>query len=69
MLFLYTRRFEIPVNRYPTLSRLAANAMKLDAFMQAKPSKQPDSEPEPSWVAKLLKIVTGIGEDEGAFCT
>jgi len=38
------RRFEIPLNRYPTISRLAANAMALDAFAQAEPSKQPDSE-------------------------
>ncbi|MBN3761977.1 maleylacetoacetate isomerase [Burkholderia sp. Ac-20365] len=38
------RRFEIPLNRYPTISRLAANAMALDAFSQAEPSKQPDAE-------------------------
>ena len=38
------RRFEIPLNRYPTISRLAANAMALDAFAQAEPSKQPDAE-------------------------
>ncbi|TCG08682.1 maleylacetoacetate isomerase [Paraburkholderia steynii] len=38
------RRFEIPLNRYPTISRLAANAMALDAFSQADPSKQPDAE-------------------------
>lgn len=28
------RRFEIPLNRYPIISRLTANAMKLDAFRQ-----------------------------------
>ena len=38
------RRFEIPLNRYPTISRLAANAMALDAFSQAEPSEQPDAE-------------------------
>ncbi|TCG07191.1 maleylacetoacetate isomerase [Paraburkholderia steynii] len=37
------RRFEIPLNRYPTISRLAANAMALDGFAQAEPSKQPDT--------------------------
>jgi maleylacetoacetate isomerase len=39
------RRFEIPLNRYPIISRLAANAMKLDAFRQADPAAQPDAEP------------------------
>jgi maleylacetoacetate isomerase len=38
------RRFEIPLNRYPTIMRLAANAMALNAFAQAEPSKQPDAE-------------------------
>ncbi|WP_208545872.1 hypothetical protein [Paraburkholderia steynii] len=28
----------------PTISRLAANAMALDAFAQAEPSRQPDAE-------------------------
>lgn len=32
------RRFEIPLNRYPTISRLAANGMALDAFARAEPS-------------------------------
>jgi maleylacetoacetate isomerase len=39
------RRFEIPLSRYPIISRLAANAMKLDAFLQAEPANQPDAEP------------------------
>jgi maleylacetoacetate isomerase len=39
------RRFEIPLNRYPIISRLTANAMKLDAFRQADPAAQPDAEP------------------------
>lgn len=41
--FWNARRFEIPLNRYPTISRLAANAMALDGFAQAEPSKQPDT--------------------------
>jgi maleylacetoacetate isomerase len=38
------RRFEIPMNEYPTISRLADNAMRLDAFNEAEPGNQPDAE-------------------------
>jgi len=38
------RRFEIPLNRYPVISRLVENAMQLDAFREAEPTNQPDSE-------------------------
>lgn len=36
------RRFEIPLEHYPTLTRVADNAMRLDAFVQAEPSNQVD---------------------------
>jgi maleylacetoacetate isomerase len=38
------RRFEIPLTSYPTIVRISANAMELDAFQQAAPSNQPDAE-------------------------
>ncbi|SAL00145.1 maleylacetoacetate isomerase [Caballeronia calidae] len=38
------RRFQISLERYPTITRIAGNAMELDAFVQADPSKQPDAE-------------------------
>lgn len=38
------RRFDIPLNSYPTITRVANNAMALDAFQQAEPTSQPDAE-------------------------
>lgn len=38
------RRFDIPLDSYPTLNRLANNAMALNAFKHAEPSNQPDAE-------------------------
>ncbi|WP_413658019.1 maleylacetoacetate isomerase [Paraburkholderia phenoliruptrix] len=38
------RRFQISLERYPTIARIAGDAMELDAFVQADPSKQPDAE-------------------------
>lgn len=37
------RRFDIPLDRYPTINRIANNAMGLEAFKQAEPSAQPDA--------------------------
>ena len=39
------RRFNIPLDDYPTIVRLADHAMSLDAFAAAEPSLQPDAEP------------------------
>ncbi|NUX98852.1 maleylacetoacetate isomerase [Paraburkholderia youngii] len=38
------KRFAIPLDPYPTIERLARNAMALAPFMQADPANQPDSE-------------------------
>ncbi|MGF6876874.1 maleylacetoacetate isomerase [Paraburkholderia sp. MM5477-R1] len=38
------RRFDIPLDSYPTLNRFANNAMALNAFKHAEPSNQPDAE-------------------------
>jgi maleylacetoacetate isomerase len=38
------RRFNIPLDAYPTIQRLARHAMSLDAFARAEPSMQPDAE-------------------------
>ncbi|WP_082163790.1 MULTISPECIES: maleylacetoacetate isomerase [Burkholderia] len=38
------QRFEIPLNEYPTISRIAENAMQIHAFSRADPKNQPDSE-------------------------
>jgi maleylacetoacetate isomerase len=38
------RRFDIPLDSYPTILRLTSNAMELAAFRQAEPSHQPDAE-------------------------
>ncbi|MCX4170812.1 MULTISPECIES: maleylacetoacetate isomerase [Paraburkholderia] len=38
------QRFAIPLNRYPTINRLATNAMALEVFRQAEPAAQPDAE-------------------------
>ncbi|TCF97199.1 maleylacetoacetate isomerase [Paraburkholderia strydomiana] len=37
------KRFSIDVNRYPTLARINANALQLEAFAQAAPDRQPDA--------------------------
>ncbi|WP_375508887.1 maleylacetoacetate isomerase [uncultured Caballeronia sp.] len=37
------RRFNVPLNSYPTILRLADYAMGLDAFISAEPSVQPDA--------------------------
>ncbi|MGF6638284.1 maleylpyruvate isomerase [Paraburkholderia sp. MM5496-R1] len=37
------QRFSIDVNRYPTLARINANALQLEAFAQAAPDRQPDA--------------------------
>jgi maleylpyruvate isomerase len=38
------QRFKIPLDDYPTVVRLADNAMRLDAFKKAEPANQPDAE-------------------------
>ncbi|ALE56970.1 maleylacetoacetate isomerase [Paraburkholderia sp. RL17-368-BIF-A] len=38
------RRFDIPLDNYPTIKRISDNAFDLDAFRQAEPSGQPDAE-------------------------
>jgi maleylacetoacetate isomerase len=38
------RRFNVPLENYPTIVRLADHAMSLGAFAAAEPSRQPDSE-------------------------
>jgi maleylacetoacetate isomerase len=38
------RRFEIPLTSYPEIARIADNAMRLEAFIQAEPGNQPDAE-------------------------
>jgi maleylpyruvate isomerase len=38
------RRFNIPLDDYPTVVCLADNAMKLEAFKMAQPANQPDAE-------------------------
>ncbi|OLL30709.1 maleylacetoacetate isomerase [Burkholderia sp. SRS-W-2-2016] len=37
------RRFEIPLDAYPTIVRIADHAMTLDAFAAAEPGRQPDA--------------------------
>jgi maleylacetoacetate isomerase len=37
------RRFDCPLDGYPTLMRVFAECMKLDAFQRAEPSKQPEA--------------------------
>ena len=38
------RRFDIPLDAYPTIARICDHAMTLDAFRKAEPSVQPDAE-------------------------
>lgn len=38
------RRFDIPLDAYPTITRISDYAMTLEAFRKAKPSAQPDAE-------------------------
>lgn len=38
------RRFECPMDDFPTISRLYGNAMALEAVQAAEPSRQPDAE-------------------------
>lgn len=38
------RRFEVPLDAYPTLVRIDAACRELDAFQQAAPERQPDAE-------------------------
>jgi len=38
------RRFNIPIDAYPTIRRLADHAMGISAFARAEPSMQPDAE-------------------------
>jgi maleylacetoacetate isomerase len=37
------RRYAVPLDRYPTLTRIEANCAKLDAFNRAAPERQPDA--------------------------
>ena len=39
-----SQRFNIDLTPYPTIARIHANCMELDAFRKAAPSVQPDSE-------------------------
>lgn len=41
------RRFNVPLDTYPTVLRLADQAMSLPAFAAVEPSVQPDAEPPP----------------------
>ncbi|MGF6969406.1 maleylacetoacetate isomerase [Paraburkholderia sp. WC7.3g] len=41
------RRFDVPLDAYPTIVRIAGHAMSLPAFAAAEPSMQPDAEPPP----------------------
>jgi maleylpyruvate isomerase len=38
------RRFNIDMNRYPTIERIANHAEQIDAFVRAAPGQQPDAE-------------------------
>ncbi len=38
------RRFNIPLDSYPTISRITERALALDAFQQSEPARQPDSD-------------------------
>lgn len=38
------RRFNIPLDEYPTVVRIAENAMALEPFRRAEPANQPDAE-------------------------
>jgi len=38
------RRFDLPMDVYPTICRLSDAAMELDAFQRAAPQQQPDAE-------------------------
>jgi len=38
------KRYEVDLTAYPTLLRIFANCMQLEAFDRAQPSKQPDAE-------------------------
>jgi maleylpyruvate isomerase len=37
------QRFDIPLDSYPTIKRIADNAMALEALKQAEPANQPDA--------------------------
>lgn len=41
---LNNRRFNVPTEPYPTINRIVAAAMALDAFRAAAPENQPDAE-------------------------
>jgi glutathione S-transferase len=38
------RRFDNDTSKFPTVMRVFAECMQLDAFIRAQPSKQPDAE-------------------------
>jgi maleylacetoacetate isomerase len=38
------RRYKLDMTSYPTISRIFATCMKIDAFEMARPEKQPDAE-------------------------
>jgi maleylpyruvate isomerase len=38
------RRFNLDMNRYPTIERIADHAAQIDAFARAAPGQQPDAE-------------------------
>jgi maleylpyruvate isomerase len=38
------RRFEIDTRRYPTIERITSNALRLAAFADAAPGRQPDAD-------------------------
>jgi maleylpyruvate isomerase len=37
------QRYECDLTNYPTIMRIFAECMKLEAFIEAQPSKQPDA--------------------------
>lgn len=39
------RRYEMPLDDYPTISRIVANCEQLQAFIKAAPANQPDAKP------------------------
>jgi maleylpyruvate isomerase len=38
------QRFNVDVSRFPTIAKIHATCMELDAFQKAAPGAQPDSE-------------------------
>ena len=39
------RRYDMPLDEYPTIARIVANCEQLQAFIKAAPANQPDAQP------------------------